>query len=259
MSHSLSIAVFLLLLVTGVQAVHPGATATQELSKQAIGYKTSPDNYHILYRSTSLEGAWRPIRMKLGGDGPEDVMRDTVPIKHRAFYRVLSLPLDEPRDTDADGLTDVEELELSETQHPLNAAIVAESHGAAIITSREQYERLARRDSVPGASNIREMKFLITDIDTNSPKLHLIDTTRHQFHVYFYWFALGNHLDLQQSDLLHQYQPKESRWKHPCPRQFYGNRWSGRTLHHGVLAHRSRRLPVRGNRLRNALGQLAPH
>ncbi|NCF88333.1 MAG: hypothetical protein GWQ08_22895 [Verrucomicrobiaceae bacterium] len=192
MSHSLSIAVSLLLLVTGVQAVHPGATATQELSKQAIGYKTSPDNYHILYRSTSLEGAWRPIRMKLGGDGPEDVMRDTVPIKHRAFYRVLSLPLDEPRDTDADGLTDVEELELSKTQHPLNAAIVAESHGAAIITSREQYERLARRDSVPGASNIREMKFLITDIDTNSPKLHLIDTTRHQFHVYFYWFALGN-------------------------------------------------------------------
>ena len=191
MHPSVSIAVLLVLLVSGANAVPPESVAAQELSKQAISYTTSPDSYHILYRSTSLEGDWRPIRMKLGSEGPEDIMRDTVPIKNRAFYRVLTLPLEDSRDTDADGLTDVEELELSETQHPLNAAIVDESHGAAIVTSREQYERLARRDSVPGASNIREMKFLITDIDTDHPKLHLMDTKRHQFHVYFYWYGLG--------------------------------------------------------------------
>ncbi len=192
MSPYISIAALLCLALTGTLAVPPDDAETREPSKHTVTYKTSSELYHILYRSTGLDGTWRPVRMKLGNEGPTDVMRDTVPYKSQAFYRVLSLPLDEPQDTDADGLTDIEELNLSETQHPLNPAIVAESHGTAIVTSREQYERLARRDSVPGASNIREMKFLITEIDTAHPKLHLIDTKRHQFHLYFYWYGLGN-------------------------------------------------------------------
>ena len=188
----------LLTVVTAV-AVGPYLEETSEPSKHPVTYDSSPDHYHILYRGTSLDTMDRPVRMKLGNEGGTDVMRDTVPLKRQAFYRVHRVPIDEPLDTDGDGLTDVEELQLPDTQHPLNPAIVGAQHGAAIVTSREQFERMARRDSVPGASNIREMKFLITEIDTDQPKLHLINTKRHAFHYYFYFFGL-NRRDLDISD-----------------------------------------------------------
>lgn len=184
------LSVFLLLLLTGLSFAVPPEADQLEQSKHAISYETRPGCYHILYRGSSVDSISRPIRMKLGENGPTDTMRDTVPVKRNAFYRVLSLPLEEAQDTDGDGLTDVEELLLPETQHPLNPAIVDPSHGSPIITTREKFEQFARRDSVPGASNIREMKFLITDIDTDQPKLHLINTKRHQFHYYFYFFGL---------------------------------------------------------------------
>ncbi len=158
-----------------------------------VRYPSSPEDYHILYRGNSLDSMMRPVAMKLGElEQAEGVMRDSVPMKGAAFYRVMTVPQAASLDTDGDGLTDLEELKLSETQNPLNPAIVSAKDGASIVTSRKQFEKLARRDNIPGASNIREMKFLITEIDTEHPKLHLINTKRHEFHYYFYVFGLDN-------------------------------------------------------------------
>lgn len=163
-----------------------------ESSKFAVSASSRPGQYHLLYRGNRLDDISRPVRMRMGISSPTIVLRDTVPLKGQAYYRVESIPLEEVRDTDGDGLTDAEELLLPETQHPLNPAIVAEQHGAVVVTSRDQFESLARRDSVPGASNIREMKFLMTDVDTDQPKLFLINTQRHVYHYNFYFFALEN-------------------------------------------------------------------
>ncbi len=190
-----------LLLGQAILAVSPPASVDplREASKFEVLYETHPSQYHILYRGSRLDDVSRPVRMRLGSFDTLQGMRDTVPMMKRAFYRVLTLPRDDARDTDGDGLTDVEELLLPDTQHPLNPAIVAEQHGAAIVTSRERFDQLARRDSVPGATNIREMKFLMTDVDTDQPKLFLIDTKRHIYHYNFHYFALDKReVDLSQ-------------------------------------------------------------
>ena len=184
-----------LLLLAGCHALaaRPGDQGdSPEASKFPVSYQTDPGHYHILYRGSHLQDISRPVRMKLGVEAAVDWMRDTVPMKDQAFYRVLTLPLEEAPDTDGDGLTDVEELILSKTQHPLNPAIVSPKHGAAVITSREQFEVMARRDSVPGANHIREVKFLITEVDTGQPKLYFLNTQRHVYHYYFYVLALGH-------------------------------------------------------------------
>lgn len=186
----LSPALLLALLSARLFAAAPLEETSDESGQFQVWYDSAPGHYHILYRGTHLNDLEFPVSMKLGGDAPRDSMRDTVGMKQRAFYRVLTLPLEEARDTDGDGLTDVEELQLSDTQHPLNPAIVAETHGAAVVPSRQDFERLARRDSVPGANNIREMKFLLTDVDTDKPKLYLINTQRHIYHYNFHFFGL---------------------------------------------------------------------
>lgn len=119
--------------------------------------------------------------------GTESVatMRDTVPMKSQAFYRVLSIPRSESRDTDGDGILDVDELTGS-LGHPLNAGQVDPDDGAVQVTTRAQFEQMARRDSVPGATEIREMKFLIVDVDQEHPELYLVDTQRYQYHYNFY-------------------------------------------------------------------------
>ncbi len=162
-----------------------------ESSKFAVTFDTGPSLYHILYRGTSLEAISRPVRIVLGSDGSTGTMRDTVPMKEAAYYRVETLSQNQSRDTDGDGLTDVEELREPATHHPLNRGVVDARFGTAVVTSRELFESLARRDHVPGADGIRELKFLFVDIDTATPELYLINTQEYIYHYDFYTFALN--------------------------------------------------------------------
>ena len=174
-----------------------GSTAwgqDSESSKYAVTFDTDPSLYHILYRGTSLDDISRPVRMTLGTDDPVGMMRDTVPMKEAAYYRAETLSQNQSRDTDDDGLTDVEELRDPATHHPLNAVTVAARFGTTVLTSREQFESLARRDNVPGADGIRELKFIFVDIDTATPELYLINTQEYIYHYAFYTFALNRPL-----------------------------------------------------------------
>jgi len=64
--------------------------------------------------------------------------------------------------------------------------------GAKKVETREEFEALSRRNDVPGAMGAREVKFLITDVDTENPVMHFINTTNHEYHYYFYRDALGH-------------------------------------------------------------------
>jgi pyruvate phosphate dikinase-like enzyme len=63
--------------------------------------------------------------------------------------------------------------------------------GAFEIPDRESFEHLAHRDDSPGAPQIREVKFLLTGIDTDRPKLHFINTNQHPYHFFFARDVLG--------------------------------------------------------------------
>lgn len=58
------------------------------------------------------------------------------------------------------------------------------------VPDRAAFEALSRRDNVPGAMGVREVKFLVTDVK-GQPTLHFINTKRHAFHFYFATDGLG--------------------------------------------------------------------
>lgn len=68
--------------------------------------------------------------------------------------------------------------------------------GTTRLVDRKAFEAFSKRDDVPGAANVRAMKFLIVDVDTPHPKVWLVDTNQHDFHYYFAKDALGETKDL---------------------------------------------------------------
>ncbi|MGH1543299.1 MAG: PEP/pyruvate-binding domain-containing protein [Arenicella sp.] len=63
--------------------------------------------------------------------------------------------------------------------------------GATDVPNREVFEQLARRDDVPGALGVREMKFLMTDLDAEEPLIYFMNTNNVQYHYHFATFVLG--------------------------------------------------------------------
>ncbi len=71
------------------------------------------------------------------------------------------------------------------------ARISTVNGGVSKLLDRRSFEAFAKRDDVPGAANVRAMKFLVTDVDTAHPKLWLVDTNQHDYHFNFAKDALG--------------------------------------------------------------------
>ncbi|MCA9650874.1 MAG: hypothetical protein KC501_13245 [Myxococcales bacterium] len=69
--------------------------------------------------------------------------------------------------------------------------------GRDSLPDRTAFEALARRDDVPGALGVREVKLLITGV-REQPRLWLIDTNRYQYHYDFATAALGLELPLSE-------------------------------------------------------------
>ena len=59
------------------------------------------------------------------------------------------------------------------------------------LTGRSDFELLAARSDQPGALSIREVKYLIMDVNTDHPKLYFFNTERYSYHYQFAFEALG--------------------------------------------------------------------
>ena len=70
--------------------------------------------------------------------------------------------------------------------------------GAREVPDRATFERLARRDDVPGQLAAEECKLLILGVDTPSPQLYFLNTKRFAFHWDFATRGLG--LDISNRD-----------------------------------------------------------
>ena len=70
------------------------------------------------------------------------------------------------------------------------------SSGTKKAKTRADFEKLAIRDDVPGAAGVLAVKFLVLDVDTDKPKLWLIDTNQHAYHFDFASRGLGMGVDL---------------------------------------------------------------
>ncbi len=141
--------------------------------------------YAVIQRSSGLSGPWKSIAIVRGAPAPV-VVRDNAPLGNSGFMRAVLHDVASPVDTDADGVDDIAELESPGTLNPLNPApAITERNGATQLPDRDSYESLSHRDNFPGAQNIREVKFVIFGVDTDSPELYFVNSNTHIYHSAF--------------------------------------------------------------------------
>jgi hypothetical protein len=83
-----------------------------------------------------------------------------------------------------------------EIQHERPTPTLDPAVGATAVPDRAAFERLSRRDDVPGALGVREVKFLLAGVDTAAPRLYFINTARIAYHYDFAVRGLGIALTL---------------------------------------------------------------
>ena len=157
---------------------------------------TATDHYYLLQRAGDPAGPWESVALHPGTCQPL-ALTDPASMARRAFYRVAAVPSAAPLDSDGDGLDDLAEWQAGAMGNAFNPAAPPPSTDAAIIMMDPvRYEKLAHRDNFPGASDVREVKFLITGADTTAPRLYLLNVNLHQYHYYFAQDVLGYPSDL---------------------------------------------------------------
>lgn len=160
------------------------------------GITSSAASYYLLQRAESTSGPWESVSLAPGTGGLLP-LTDPAAMARRAFYRIAAVPATAPLDSDGDGQDDLTEWRAGPLGNPFNPATPPAATDAAIImTGPGRYEELAHRDNFPGATDLREVKFLITGADTAAPALYFLNTNVHQYHYYFAQDILGYPDDL---------------------------------------------------------------
>ena len=74
--------------------------------------------------------------------------------------------------------------------------------GAIWVRDRAMFEALSHRDDVPGALGVREVKFLVAGVDTDSPQVFFLNMATWKYHFMFAKNALGVGLSGSQFNAL---------------------------------------------------------
>ena len=150
-----------------------------------LHFPLSSDEYAVLHRDDELTGIKRAINI-VRGNGKIATLRDPAPIPKNGFLRLQIHKNFQQTDTDGDGLSDLTEMNSQGLMNPLNPApVISASMGRINVPNKQTYEALSHRDNFPGSANISEVKFVIYDIHTPSPKLYFANSSRYQYHYTF--------------------------------------------------------------------------
>jgi hypothetical protein len=163
--------------------------------KVTFTLKSDTNSYHVLRRSRDLlsVGTGRAVAVVRGAENTVSITDSVRPLE-QGYYRVETYSTSTSADTDGDGWLDTIELGRLGYYNPVNPAPpVSRVHGATMITSRAHFEQLAARDDRPGAQSVREVKFLVYDVDTDNPVLYFADSTRYPYHFWFTRDAVGRY------------------------------------------------------------------
>ena len=77
---------------------------------------------------------------------------------------------------------------------------LARNQGALILPDRKAFEKLATTNAQSGINGVREIKFVILDLDSPSPILYFIDSNATPLHYDFVRNVLKRYQDLSHSD-----------------------------------------------------------
>lgn len=157
----------------------PDLTKTGD-GKFQVEITPGSNHYSRLLRSRDLIN-WEAVALGPSSTEPY-TLADSVLPRPDGFYRVDLVPTNSPKDSDGDGRSDLAELAAN---HGLNAADpIPTLDGNIFLASQASYDALSKRDNFPGAQNVKEVKFLITNIRTN-PELYFFNINRNQHHYDF--------------------------------------------------------------------------
>lgn len=169
-----------LILITALPGQVLQEISRGDQGKFEISAPTSPSHYFRLLRTRDFD-TWHTVDLKSSGT-ESAVLSDSVLPRPNGFYKLERISNLSPLDTDGDGRSDLTELALG---HALNAADpISALDGNIFLANEDDYNVLSRRDNFPGAQNVREVKFLITNIRTK-PELYFFNINRNQHHYDF--------------------------------------------------------------------------
>lgn len=75
-------------------------------------------------------------------------------------------------------------------------AQISSYYGALTIPDRATFDFHSDRNNFPGAMEVPEVKFVITNVDTAQPHLYFMNTKNYSYHYYFVVDCLGWSIDL---------------------------------------------------------------
>ena len=163
---------------------NPTPTAVTIAAVPIVVDSTTAD-YFVLYVSHDVDDTEveLPVLVKRGETGTT-ALAENVEALPRERYRVEKYLIADPADVDGDCIDDITELDDFGSKNPVNAASSIDLRDGAVgIADRATFEALAQ--VYPLRSNKLQMKFVVFGIDTESPRVYFIDSSRYQLHFMF--------------------------------------------------------------------------
>ena len=158
----------------------------------AVPYREG--EYASLMRSSDLI-TWKEVAMVSCAVSEEQrVLRDPLRPAKKGFYDVRYASIFSQNDADGDGARDFQELAAGTGLNP--GSEVPFISGSLTLPDQATFDRLSKRDNFPGAQNVQEVKFLVTEV-MGKPELYFFNVNQHQHHYIFAREVLGfyDHLD----------------------------------------------------------------
>ena len=196
-------------LVGPAQKVCPGGgynpTPTDvEVDAVPILVTSTTQDYFVLYVSHDVDDTeleW-PVLVKRGEAGTT-TLAENVDALPKERYRVAKYLIADPADSDSDCIDDIAELDDFGTNNPVNAASSLDlNEGAVGVPDRATFEALAR--VFPSGSGIeRETKFIVYDINTESPRLYFANAHKNQVHGTFVDLLFDSGIELDKTGVTH--------------------------------------------------------
>ena len=151
---------------------------------------TSAENYYILNVKNRQEDLFsHPTSLTIGNAGTTIISESlkALPIEH---YQVMEFKINEPIDTDGDGINDIIENNDLSAQGPLNFAPSIEFiDGLVSVNSLTKFKELSLADTIvpwsPFLNDKQFVKFAIVNLDTDHPELYFINSETHFLHRKF--------------------------------------------------------------------------
>jgi len=173
-----------------------------DINNQAqLEVNSSTAKYYILKVKHHIDSTFNspPVSMTLGTSGTTIIMEslEAYPLN---FYQVLEYSILNPFDSDNDGIDDITEYNNMPVQNPINSAnSINLNDGSVSIDNMNLFTELSVLEEnlqwSPYLNGKQYLKFIIQDFNTDTPKIHFINTNTHDLHISFAAALNFDHLD----------------------------------------------------------------